>query len=149
MGFRFVNREAIDCERMSEKRPPRFRREVRASRGMLMRAILLVGSGDATGAVAGVGAAEVAAARMTVGGSLKGVLCSVRSEEYEYRVAARSTLLVERWRSQSRLGRCLRGGLRSDGDDEEKLEWRGAIEAAVSGAWAWCICIQWRPIEGM
>lgn len=41
MGLRFVKRDAIDCDRISEKRLEMFRREVSASRGMLMRAILM------------------------------------------------------------------------------------------------------------
>ena len=42
MGFKFVKREPIDCDRISEKRLERFKRDVSASRGMLMRAIVMV-----------------------------------------------------------------------------------------------------------
>lgn len=40
MGRRLAKREPTDCERSESKRPPKLRREVKASIGMLMRAMV-------------------------------------------------------------------------------------------------------------
>lgn len=44
MGLRLANRDVSDCDRTPSKRDPRLRREVRASRGMLIRDIAENGS---------------------------------------------------------------------------------------------------------
>lgn len=40
MGLRLANLDVSDCDRTPSKRDPRLRREVRASRGMLIRDIV-------------------------------------------------------------------------------------------------------------
>ena len=51
MGFRLANLDVSDWDRTPSKRDPRLRREVRASRGMLIRDIVGVKTVALTGGV--------------------------------------------------------------------------------------------------
>src|ERR1700722_1575467 len=53
IGFRFAKRDAIGCDVTLLKRSPKLSREVRASRGMLILAILQCSEGKDVGPVDG------------------------------------------------------------------------------------------------